>query len=122
MTAVLAHELPCRIRFRVPCLEHDRQRAERLRDRLAAVPGVAAASASALTGSLIILHDGQAATRTRITAALEACGHSVLPEARALARAAVRGGDAQAGVHPLVRVLAETLLERLLQTAFAAVI
>ncbi len=122
MTAVLAHELPCRIRFRVPGLEHDRQRAERLRDHVAAVPGVTAASASPLTGSLIIVHDGQAATRTRIKAALEACGHLVLPEARALAPVAARVEDERAQVHPLLRILAETLLKRLLHTALAAVI
>ncbi len=101
---------------------HDSQRAERLRDRIAAVPGVAAASASPLTGSLIVAHDGRAATRTRITAALEACGHSVLPEARSPAPAAAHRGGTQARVHPLLRILAETLLERLLQTAFAGVI
>ncbi len=122
MTAVLAHELPCRIRFRVECLKHDRRRAERLRDRIAALPGVVAADASPLTGSLIVNHDGQVATRKQITAALEVCGHSVRAEAGTLAPAATRTGDAQPRVHPLFRILAETLLERLLQTALAAVI
>ena len=112
MTVVLVHEVPCRLRFRVQGLKHDSRRAERLRDRIAAVPGVAEASASPLTGSLIITHDGQVATRERITMALAACGHSILPNTLA----------APAGAHPLPRILAESLLERLLQTALAAVV
>ncbi len=118
MTAVLVHEVPCRLRFRVQHLKHDSRRAERLRDRIAAMQGVAGVSASPLTCSLIITHDGRAATRERITTALEACGHSILITAPVAAHL----GHAPAGAHPLLRILAETLLERLLHTALAAVV
>jgi copper chaperone CopZ len=121
MTAILVHEVPCRLRLRVHGLKHDRRRAALLRGRVAAVPGVAEADASPLTGSLIVVHDGQAATRERIAAALQACGHPVLPSAPA-APAAVHRGAAHAGVHPLLRIAAEALLERLMQAALAAVV
>lgn len=121
MTAVLAHEVPCRVRFRVHGLKHDTRCAEWLRDRIATVPGVAEACANPLTGSLTIAHDGQAATRERIAAALEACGYPILSDAPA-ARAAVHPGAVQAEVHPLLRILAETLLEKLLHSALAAVV
>ena len=126
MTAVLVHEVPSRLRFRVQGLKHDSRRAERLRDRIAAVPGVVAASANPLTGSLIITHDGRVATRERIATALDAQGHSVPPAASALAPAATHLERAQARTHPLLRVVADTflehLLDRLVRTAFAAVI
>ena len=90
------------------------------------MPGVVAASASPLTGSLIITHDGRVATRERIATALQAHGHSVLPAAFAVAPAITRIERAQERTHPLLRILADTLLERLLErlvyTAFAAVI
>ena len=126
MTAVLVHEVPCRLRCRVQGLKHNSWRAERLRDRIAAVPGIVAASASPLTGSLIITHDGRVATRERIATALEAHGHPVLPAAFALAPAVTHFEGARARAYPLLRIVADTLLERLVErlvyTAFAAVI
>ena len=122
MTAVLVHEVPRRLRFRVQYLKHDSRRAEWLRDRIAAVLGVVGVSANPLTGSLIITHDGRTATRERITTALEACGHSILTNAPAPPPALVHLGNAPAGAHPLLRIVAETLLEWLLHTALAAVV
>jgi hypothetical protein len=121
MTAILVHELPCRLRFRVQCLKHDNQRAERLCGRIAAVPGVVAASASPLTGSVVVTHDGHTATRERIVRTLGDHGYPVVP---GLPTAALSGAAAAARmeVHPLLRIVTETLLEQLLHTALAAMV
>lgn len=119
MTAVLVHEVPCRLRLRVQGIKHDARRARLLRDSVAAVPGVAEAHANPLTGSLIVVHDGQAATRARVAAALGACGHPVLPGTPP-AHGAALYGTAPAEMHPLLRIAAEAMVERLVQAAFAA--
>lgn len=121
MIAIIAHEVPLRLRFRVQRLKHDGRHAERLSGCIAAVPGVARACASPLTGSLTVTHDGEAATRELIIKALEACGHRALPAA-AVPAAAIRFSGAATVGYPLLRILAEALVERLLHTAIAAVV
>ena len=114
MGAALVHELPGRLRFSLPYLRRDGRRAATLRDRLAALPGVLAASASPLTGSVLVTHDGQIATREQVIATIE--GSLPLPS---LDRPALQ---TSAAVHQVVHSLVETLLERALEALIAAVI
>ena len=121
MSATLAHELPGRLRFSLPSLRRDTVRATALRDRLAALPGVTAASANPLTGSVLVLHDGGAVTRERIIAAIEPAGYRPNPN-HPVRPAGVSLGLQVAIAHPLTRIVAEKLLERLVVSALAVII
>ncbi|PZW46836.1 hypothetical protein C8P66_108115 [Humitalea rosea] len=56
--ATIVHALPGRLRLRLPALRGDIAGLSALALAVAALPGVAAAEASATTGSLLIQHEG----------------------------------------------------------------
>jgi copper chaperone CopZ len=120
--AILAHELPGRLRFSLPHLRRDADRATALRDRLAALPGVTEASANPLTGSVLVLHDG-GATQDRIIAAIELAGYRLMPN-HPPRPAGVHPGlrPVAAIARPVVQAVAEKLLERLVVSALAVMI
>lgn len=110
--AIPKHELPNRLRFSLPCLRRDNPRATVLRARLAALPGVAAAKVSALTGSVLVAYDGHAATREQVAELVGCCDRTPAPGVPA------RTPDP----HPVLRALMEKLLEHALGAAIAAMI
>ena len=123
MPAILAHELPGRLRFLLPPLRRDAHRAVALRNQIAAVAGVTEVSANAVTGSVLIRHDGCADTRQRIIGGIEHAGY------RLVADRPVRGltvhPSAQpmaATVEPVIQAVVEKLLERMLHRALSAMI
>lgn len=121
MSAILAHEVPGRLRFSLPRLRRDAAGATALRDHLAALPGVTEVSASPLTGSVLVLHDG--AMRDRIVAAIELAGHRLMPHQAARPATPHPGlRPAAALAQPIVQVVAEKLLERLVLSALAVII
>ncbi|MBV8914974.1 MAG: hypothetical protein JOZ05_18285 [Acetobacteraceae bacterium] len=115
-SAVLVHELPGRLRFSIQALRHNVQRATALRAQLAALPGVAAVSANALTGTLLVTHDGHTATRNQIVGTLVSTGFALSSDQLAARPVPLRATQTL-GTHPLVEAAAEKLLEHLL-TAF----
>ena len=117
MNAVTVHELPHRIRYVVEALRHDETRAVLLRARIAALPGVAAVGASALTGSLTIAHDGRSGTRAHIAASLAQAGYAV----QAAIRPRAHPGTGGAG-RRLLHVAAQTLVEHAVRATLVAVI
>jgi hypothetical protein len=87
-----------------------------------ALPGVATASASALTGSVLVTYNGHMATREQIIGTIELCRDTLSPSGsmRLDASYPTFGGGAVA--HPLVQAIVETLVEHALKTALAIVI
>jgi hypothetical protein len=73
----LAHEVPGRIRFRIPSLKRDCDSGRRLAEHVGAVSGVTAAQVNMLTGSLIVQFDGTARTREEVFAALAEHGYRI---------------------------------------------
>jgi hypothetical protein len=69
--ALLAHASPGRLRLRLPALRGESDRLAALALAAADLPGVLAAEASAVTGSLLLLHRGEAEA---LLAAGEAAG------------------------------------------------
>ena len=118
------HELPGRLRFSLRVLRRDSSCATALRDQLGALPGVATATASALTGSVLVTHDGSSATRERILRTVDRFERALSPECSKLPEPLLRlSGDRTApAAHPLVRAIIEKLLERVLGAAIAAII
>lgn len=121
MTAVLLHELPGRLRVSLGCLRHDSRRAAALRDRLARLPGVISVSASPLTGSVLVRHDGHPATRQGIVAGIEGFGDATARMGTKL-QAPVHTGEPRPDVHPLTRSVVEKFLEHLLGAVISGVI
>ena len=120
--AIPKHELPNRVRFSLPCLRRDNPRATVLCVRLAALPGVAAAEVSALTGSVLVAYDGHAATREQVAELVGCCDRTPAPCVPA-PRVSASGLPAWApGPHPVLRALVEKLLEHALGAAIAAMI
>ncbi len=66
----LVHELPGRLRFRVPDLKGHPERADALVAAMLARSGVITAWASTLTGSLTVEHDGASDRRAALLATL----------------------------------------------------
>lgn len=118
MNAVTVHELPFRVRYVVDALRHDETRAVLLRARIAALPGIAAVEASALTGSLTIAHDGRSGTRAQIAASLAEAGYAVQA---AIRPRAMHRGTGGAGRH-LLHIAAQTLVEHAVRATLVAVI
>jgi hypothetical protein len=123
---ILVHDVPGRLRFFAPRVKRDQRAAAALRRRARAVPGVAAASANPLTGSLLVHHDGALATRARILDALEVAdlGPALAPPRREPIRAAAPSpttrGDAIAEL--VANAVAERLVERALRMAVSALL
>lgn len=67
---MLAHEVAGRLRFISPALKGDRGQAGHLERQVRAVPGVTDVQVRSDTGSLIVRHDGEHATREAIFRAL----------------------------------------------------
>ena len=67
----VAHEIPGRLRFVGAILKGRPLASEALVAQVASLMGVISAAANPITGSLIVHHDGTAATRKRIIRALE---------------------------------------------------
>jgi copper chaperone CopZ len=123
LPAILAHELPGRLRFSLPGLRGDAERAAALRDALAGLAGVQAVNANALTGSVLVRHDGDAATRDRIVGAIRLAGYRLMSDSAARGTT-VRAGTrpAAAFAEPLIQAAVEKLLERMLLSALTAII
>jgi heavy-metal-associated domain-containing protein len=125
---ILVHDVPGRLRFFAPRVKRDQQAAAALRRRARAVPGVAAASANPLTGSLLVHHDRALATRARILDALEVAdpGPALAPPPsrrepiRAAAPSPATRGDAIAEF--VANAVAEHLVERAVRMAVAALL
>jgi hypothetical protein len=124
---ILVHDVPGRLRFFAPRVKRDQRAAAALRRRARAVPGVAAASANPLTGSLLVHHDGALATRARILDALEVAdlGPALAPPPRrepirAAAPSPTTRGDAIAEL--VANAVAECLVERALRMAVSALL
>jgi hypothetical protein len=128
---ILVHDVPGRLRFFAPRVKRDQRAAAALRRRARAVPGVAAASANPLTGSLLVHHDGALATRARILDALEVAdpGPALAPPppppprrepVRAAAPSPTTRGDAIAEL--VANAVAERLVERALRMAVSALL
>jgi hypothetical protein len=85
---LLAHEVPKRIRFRIPSLKNNDPAAQLVGARVAALGGVASACVNPLTASLIVVYDGAPGTRARIFAALTYLDYRICswPPAHASAR------------------------------------
>lgn len=115
MPVVLTHELPGRLRFSLPGLRRDGRGAAQLRDRLAPQPGVGSVSVSALTGSVLVIHDGRAATRERIIGMLQAVAGAAAG-GRPVLRTPVHctAAAAQTLLHRSIEVLLEHALRAML--------
>jgi hypothetical protein len=109
--AVLVHDLPGRVRFSIGGIKGHPVRASAVAARLLDLPGVLAARANPLTGSLIVEHDGVPGRREAVLSAVEASGPVVLARHR-------ESGIAEM----LATALVERLLERALHAAVAAII
>jgi hypothetical protein len=112
----LLHELPGRLRFSLPNLRHDSRRAAALQQRLAALPGVTKATASPMSGSVLITHDGAVATRERIIRTMESAALSRLPE-----RPLRHRPERAAAPHPFLQLAVEKL-ERAIEAAITAIL
>jgi hypothetical protein len=121
LPAALAHELPGRLRFSLRSLRRDSRRAAAVRDRLVALPGVVTASASPLTGSVLVTYEGGVVTRERIVRTIERSGFVLTTADTALPAPSVRPAVRERVAHPIVQVAVEKLLEHLLTVAIAAV-
>ena len=71
----VAHEVPGRLRFAGATLKGDRVASEALAALVGDLTGAISAEANPVTGSLIVYHDGMAATRKRG----DPCPRGVLP-------------------------------------------
>jgi hypothetical protein len=109
--ALLVHDLPGRLRFSLGAIKGHPVRASALAARLLAAPGILAARANPLTGSLVVEHDGSPGRREAVIAALDAGAPTDSVPAR-------DGGIAEM----LATALIERLLERALHAAVAAII
>ncbi|MCS6892242.1 MAG: hypothetical protein NZN45_11560 [Rhodovarius sp.] len=117
--ALLVHRLPGRLRLRLPALRGDAAGMAALSARIAALPGVSRAEASALTGSLVLFHDGPTES---LLAQAEAAGLFALRRGDAPSAAPQPGpapapaallpalGAAAAGLLALVQILRQQLL------------
>jgi hypothetical protein len=72
--ALIVHRSPGRMRLRVPALREEPELAARIEARLGALPGIRELRANATTGSLLILHDGEAFDEAGWTEAASAEG------------------------------------------------
>jgi len=121
--AILAHELPGRLRFLLPRIKRDAQQARALHDQIATVAGVTEVSANAVIGSVLIRHHGSEDTRQRIIGAIEHAGYRLVSD-RPLRGLTVHPGaqPIAATVEPIVQAVVEKLLERMLHSALGAMI
>lgn len=96
--AYLVHALPGRARIRIPSARGDRAFLARLREQLAGCHGVRIEAASAITGSLLIHHQGSFRELADFAAEAGlfalASGEPSLPPARGQLAAALRALDA----------------------------
>jgi len=106
---ILVHELPGRLRFKVPDLKEDPARADALAKAMLVCPGVIAARANALTGSLVVEHDGAPGRRGALLAAMGA----VSPPPRT---------TAPAHLSAVMMMLADAVLQRLVERALRAAV
>lgn len=56
-SAHIAHQIPGRVRIRVPCMQGDREYFKRLKTQLSTVAGVNDATVNPQTGSLLLKHE-----------------------------------------------------------------
>ncbi len=106
---VLVHDLPGRLRFRVTGLKGRPAVAASVVGRMLTLPGVTAARANAVAGSLVVEHDAGPTRRGEIMAALSARAAALAPESRTSLAATL-----------LVEAVMQRLVERALQAAIIA--
>jgi hypothetical protein len=108
-----------RLRVRVASLKANGAGARQLQLALQRIRGVRSVEINLLTGSVLILHDGAAATSDAVARQLSSFGQS------ALAAAMVRPGSAQTGRKAagfVLSQLAESALERLVTVSVTALL
>jgi heavy-metal-associated domain-containing protein len=110
MMNALIHDLPNRMRFKVPGLKGNPVRARMVQQEVLSLSGVTAVRANPLTGSLLVEHRGAAATRDAVMARLAAVDR----------RSRTRFEQVASLLEAIAGDILESMIERALRAALVA--
>jgi hypothetical protein len=113
------HNIQGRLRLRAGCLKANGALARELQIELRRIPGVRSVEINLLTGSVLILHDGEAETADAIATGLSPFTQAAL---RASMRNPSQGNLAEKVARAAAYRVVEAALERLLMTSIAVLL
>ncbi len=107
------HEVPGRLRIKIPALRRDAHRAREIRRAILALQGVSSASANSLTGSVTVYYEPDQVQAGTIVAHLSR--EEYIDAARSLSRTPHTNTALSKAGHTAVRVLLGLAMETLFQ-------